>query len=349
MEPPPNPPTTVEEILTGLSLRYRAIENCGMDIVAVEEVVNGIPPSPLKADKVDLGDKKLGFPWMRIKMLLHGQKRYQRIEVPQFGVWDAPLTGYRGRRKVQELSWNGKVGMRYEVSSATGAIVSNIENPVLENLVLRYLDWPVSEVPLSEQDHTYLPASLATKAPALAPAVQQRSGRACHVVEVPGLDKLWIDTERGFALVRREIHYSTGGPLRQVTDASDWQQVGTGTWFPKRIVREYYCPPDRPADKVNTVATRVTLSVSYTTNEIDDDAFTLKFKPGTMVADAVNNAIVRTPKSGLNPLDESVETAIRLEPQDESPSKATLVLVLFGLLGCLGLGAFLLFRVLGKP
>jgi hypothetical protein len=55
------------------------------------------------------------------------------------------------------------------------------------------------------------------------------------VLEYPGYDRLWIDTERGCALLARETHSSRNGALVQRIELSGHREVAPGIWLPSSI------------------------------------------------------------------------------------------------------------------
>jgi len=322
---------SLEEIYRGLSSRFATIRNLTIKTSLREEIVNGRKPT----GPTDLGDKQLGYEWMRAEYRISNNKRYVRYELPMQELARKP-----GRKPIdiRHLSWNGTVGMHFEESFGTGGIADQLENPVLGNKVLSYLDWAVSEVDLRGKDHAFLPSSIKRPETRLVPGIETVNGYECHVVEVPGIDRLWIDVSKGYALVKRELRFAAGGPLRRATVANGWVEATKGVWLPKRIVREFYCGLDHPRGHWNTVATRVTLDAEYESKPLADDAFTITFPPGTYVGDGIHGNIYRQPGASGDPFDDAVQTALRMHqnplpaPRGALVVRFTIVTVLFVLL-----------------
>jgi hypothetical protein len=71
--------------------------------------------------------------------------------------------------------------------------------------------------------------------------------RWCHVLERPGLDRLWLDVERGCALLARESSLKVGGPMVQRIELGGHHQVAAGVWLPgwmRNIQFDYNAPTE---------------------------------------------------------------------------------------------------------
>lgn len=68
---------------------------------------------------------------------------------------------------------------------------------------------------------------------------EQIGGSWCHVLENPGVDRLWIDVERGCSLVAREL-LDEKGVLVLRYDLRDHRETAPGIWIPTIIVRTEY-------------------------------------------------------------------------------------------------------------
>ena len=60
-------------------------------------------------------------------------------------------------------------------------------------------------------------------------------GRWCHVLEWPGNDRLWLDTERGFVLLARELFFGGWGALGERFELGGDREVAPGIWLPRWI------------------------------------------------------------------------------------------------------------------
>jgi hypothetical protein len=138
----------------------------------------------------------------------------------------------------------------------------------------------------------------------LAPSLESIDGIACHVVEVPGMEKLWIDASRG-VLVRRECY--TGGPeaTPQATyQLSAFREVEPHVWLPFRMQRKLF------ADQLETDI-RV---VRYEVNRVRDTQFSYTPGPGTLVVDRDTDEWYQVP-GGLEVWDQMcTESIARIDP-----------------------------------
>lgn len=64
--------------------------------------------------------------------------------------------------------------------------------------------------------------------------------RWCHVLEWPGLDVLWIDVERGFSVLQRELFQPDKGTLDQRIHTGDHRELEPGIWVPGWYTRTVF-------------------------------------------------------------------------------------------------------------
>jgi apolipoprotein N-acyltransferase len=68
--------------------------------------------------------------------------------------------------------------------------------------------------------------------------------RRCIVLERKGLDKLWLDEERGYAVVRREWRRGVDKPLWVRIRNGDFRAGPAGVWLPRDVRIEYFGTPE---------------------------------------------------------------------------------------------------------
>jgi hypothetical protein len=111
------------------------------------------------------------------------------------------------------------------------------------------------------------------------------NGTPCLVVELPGMDKLWLDAGRGFALVQREWNWGVGMPVMMRFNNSSFQQVVPGLWLPKVTVRELLAAP-KYAEHAGLVQVRNTCTVTeLRVNDVPDSVFSLEPHPDGLIID----------------------------------------------------------------
>ncbi len=82
--------------------------------------------------------------------------------------------------------------------------------------------------------------------------------RRCIVLERSGLDKLWLDEERGYAVVRREWRWDVDKPLRVRIRNSGFRAGPAGIWLPRDVRIEYFGTPE---DDPNVLCVTIRASV----------------------------------------------------------------------------------------
>lgn len=112
-------------------------------------------------------------------------------------------------------------------------------------------------------------------------------GVECWVVEWPGMDRLWVDPKRGFAVRRRTYAWGLNGPLRLDIVNKDYQEVKEGLWLPfTQIETRYFNPKYRQpglAGKVRFKAVYKVKSIEF--DQLTDAFFDITLPPGTWVLD----------------------------------------------------------------
>src|SRR5262249_45309928 len=117
------------------------------------------------------------------------------------------------------------------------------------------------------------------------PELEVVDGRSCHVIEYPKFDKVWIDAERGFAVVRRETCWAEDYPLRRrITNLDHRFHAVPGLWLPQKQVHEQFCSPRDVKEhwgKVSHTRTHAVKSIDF--EKIDDAMLEVKVPDGSLV------------------------------------------------------------------
>jgi hypothetical protein len=113
---------------------------------------------------------------------------------------------------------------------------------------------------------------------------EEVDGVWCHLAELPGLDRLWIDGRRG-AVIRREVNTDAGVPLATIA-LGDFRQVADGLELPHRVERTFLLPQRRVV---------VTTIDRYEVNSVDDGTFSFTPPPGTLIVDRDTDAFRQVP------------------------------------------------------
>lgn len=103
-------------------------------------------------------------------------------------------------------------------------------------------------------------------------------GEPCVVLARPGLDRLWLARDRGWAIAGREWCWSAGGPLKRRFVNRDFREVAPGAWIPDVASMEIH---GKAGAKVGTLRATVLKAVA----DVPDDRFLPDFPKGTRVDD----------------------------------------------------------------
>jgi|GEM_PF-5623477 len=137
------------------------------------------------------------------------------------------------------------------------------------------------------------------------------NGIPCQVLRKKGLDAIWVATDHGHVVCKREHHYQIGKAIRERTVNSELKEIAPDVWIPMRQVKETFV--DR-ADgvleakytilvtevKVGTVSdSDIRVVLPDTVRRIDDMITRKVYKPNTNTADKLDTAIQQAQESNL--------------------------------------------------
>jgi hypothetical protein len=181
--------------------------------------------------------------------------------------------------------------------------------------------WPLTQRP-SATLVDKLPAALSAVARSAKyqarPQPEHVGGRWCHVLECPGRDQLWLDVERGCAVVARQISYPDQDRVHRV-EFSNFREVLPGIWAPFTSRNIHYKrAPDGALGKVVLDATLTVLRVRLN-EQVEDARFEFKPRPGS-VGKIGDGPLRQAVPGGEEYLDEMVEWIRRYRPQTEAPT-----------------------------
>jgi hypothetical protein len=121
---------------------------------------------------------------------------------------------------------------------------------------------------------------------ALSTSETEINGIRSVLLERPGLDKIWLAPEFGYAVVQREWNWGVDEPLMMRYVNSDFKQVADGIWLPMTVQRQAFADPVRYPDHegqlhfVNSCKV-----VEMRANDVPDELFTIKPIPGSTAID----------------------------------------------------------------
>lgn len=155
---------------------------------------------------------------------------------------------------------------------------------------------------------------------AVRPRLETVSGRACHVLEWVGRDALWLDAERGCAVLRREKR-DADGALQFRYELGDHREHAPNLWLPRWIVREDFAPP---SDKAARTVRMEILSTSV--GQLAPAAFEFSAPPGAIQfqREDPDGSLRQVVDGGQELLDGQAQWIGRVHPRTERRSLSLL-------------------------
>jgi hypothetical protein len=171
---------------------------------------------------------------------------------------------------------------------------------------IRKLEWLGDDL-----DHPFLPEFLENnkRKYVVYPNQEDVDGFPCWVVEYPGMDKFWIDTEHGYAVRKRVYHWEPGKPKKFAIRNLDWKEVAPGLWLPHKQNVDKYASIVAEDSKIwDKVAARMNYEVNeILINTVPDELFEVSLPVGTRVIDSARETIYTIYDSDHDPFAGPVE------------------------------------------
>ncbi|HEX4146654.1 MAG TPA: hypothetical protein VHY91_24340 [Pirellulales bacterium] len=125
-------------------------------------------------------------------------------------------------------------------------------------------------------------------------------GHLCWVAEWPGMDRLWIERECGFAMRRRASHWAPDKPLRCEIFQHDFREVRPGLWIAwEQTVDRYADVATTNPRRWGTVDVRTTCRLQEIEfDTVSDDLFDVRLPVGTFVIDRFNDSQFKVSETG---------------------------------------------------
>jgi hypothetical protein len=155
-----------------------------------------------------------------------------------------------------------------------------------DELIFRVLCWwPFTEwkTPTS-WGHQWTLGSLAQGQYKLRPGVEVVLGHTCYVLEDPGSDIIWIDSDSLGCIVRREIYNKKTGRIASRYEYSSYSEVAIGIWLPKSFRStqfDSYAHNDELAAR-QVLDTRFDMNYKAINEAVNDSFFEFRLPPGTV-------------------------------------------------------------------
>jgi hypothetical protein len=134
---------------------------------------------------------------------------------------------------VHRLLWKAKIGPDKTAPSVLGN----------EFFFVATGYWPffdISAPRLRDQPYFFADIERDPKLYSVRKELESRDGHWCHVLERPGVDAMWIDHSRNYALMERENRDPKTGALMQRLILSSYREITPGLYLPETIENMQY-------------------------------------------------------------------------------------------------------------
>lgn len=144
-------------------------------------------------------------------------------------------------------------------------------------------------------------------------ATEAVEGHDCVVIEFAGYDVIWLDPQRSFALVKRELRWEPGGDIMTAWTNTGFREVKPSVWLPGRVTRRIFLPD-------GTTVTNECRVTDVSIGAVPDSLFEITFPAGTRALDmstrlvdsdggaiAVPYTVGETPEESQAALDKAIQ------------------------------------------
>lgn len=148
------------------------------------------------------------------------------------------------------------------------------------------------------------------------PLLEMRDGRWCHVLEHKGVQALWIDVERGCAVMARSNWDSTTGALMQEIQLGGYRHLSNDIWIPGWIINRQLdytalSPSEREREVIHSRATIISGKV----NDVEGGVFRFTPTAGAIEIDEKHNDVRQVVSGSIEMLDDLAVTLQKSFPR----------------------------------
>lgn len=150
--------------------------------------------------------------------------------------------------------------------------------------------WPPGESSLPEDEPVWaLHKALQNEDCRVQDSLETVGEHRCVVIEIPGRDKLWLDVDRGCAVIRRERQWEGKWTIYE---NSDFREFGDCIWLPWKLHRVIHhgVGPILTKEEQASLLVQSTQTVErMEVNHVPDEMFVFKPEPGMLIYDVERN------------------------------------------------------------
>lgn len=169
--------------------------------------------------------------------------------------------------------------------------------------------WPFARRPPARvQGEPYMlkEVALSEEYSIVRPRQEMIDGHWCHVLQRPEVDRLWIDANRGCAVLARETHSLATGALVQRYELGGHRQVAPGIWLPTRVRNIQYDHTAKTAEgRKRKIKDAMLHMLQIKANDVDESVFEYQPPAGALLLSGLASS-QQTRPGGLDHLDNLV-------------------------------------------
>lgn len=178
--------------------------------------------------------------------------------------------------------------------------------------------------PADDRKGQRFPDAFAVREYQVQPRTEEVDGHRCVVVSCPGRETLWLDPEMNYSLRRSTSNYLQTDVLGTRYTNTDFQEIESGVWLPRRCRHEMCGPPQAPAKFRGKPLIAYTYDIQeLSINNVPDSLFTLTIDPGMTVVDSTVPGVGSKSAYYIMPadpskLDETISESLMTQRRAES-------------------------------
>ena len=155
--------------------------------------------------------------------------------------------------------------------------------------------------------------------------------------------QLWLDPERGFAIIRYQHDRPVEGEHRWLFDYEDFTRIDDSLFLPRRIVSRHDMADLKTDEPVGTMTNTIQVT-DLKVNDVPESLFVLNPLPGELVIDNTRRTIYRFHPVTDTTLDQSIEQATGATLRTPNTSLYWRLFVVINICVAVTIGAFWLAR-----
>lgn len=154
--------------------------------------------------------------------------------------------------------------------------------------------WPLTEyqTPRSSEFGTLLLPSAAIRSAdyRLLPQAESFAGESCAVFEREGVERIWLATQKGTCVVRRDMWNPHSGRLAQRISAEKVEQIAPGLWLPMEVRSQFFAQKREGNEETVEREYQLRILRCQRNEEVPLSLFTPVHRPGSVKFDTASQS-----------------------------------------------------------